>query len=92
MKYFREHVAADYLSGGFDGEGELLMLVHGEITKSLAGALVEQLQRVGQDFAQQHLADQRLPEEQKTPYTLLVGMRTWFFAALRDLKREPPVR
>ena len=90
MKYFREHVAADYLSGGFDGEGELMMLVHGEITPSLAASLVERLRRVGQDFVQAHLADQRLPDEQRTPYTLLVGMRTWLFAAFRDLKRVPP--
>jgi len=90
MTYFREHVAADYLSGGFDGEGELIMLVHGEITPSLAASLVERLRRVGQDFAQAHLADQRLPDEQRTPYTLLVGMRTWLFAAFRDLKRVPP--
>jgi len=90
MTYFREHVAADYLSGGFDGEGELIMLVHGEITPSLAASLVERLRRVGQDFAQAHLAEQRLPDEQRTPYTLLVGMRTWLFAAFRDLKRVPP--
>src|SRR5436190_20543206 len=90
MQYFREHVAADYLSGGFDGEGELIMLVHGEITPSLAASLVERLQRVGQDFAQAHLAEQRLPGEERTPYTLLVGMRTWLFAAFRGLKRVPP--
>jgi len=88
MRYFREHVAADYLSGGFDGEGELIMLVHGEITKAHAGSLVERLQRVGQDFAQGHLTDQKLPDEQRTPYTLLVGMRTWFFEAFRDLRRD----
>jgi AcrR family transcriptional regulator len=92
MRYFREHVAADYLSGGFDGEGELIMLVHGEITKPLAASFVERLQRVGQDFAQAHLAEQRLPDDQRTPYTLLVGMRTWLFAAFRDLKRDPPAK
>ena len=90
MQYFREHVAADYLSGGFDGDGELIMLVHGEITKSIATTFVERLQRVGQDFAQAHVNEQRLPDEQRTPYTLLVGMRTWLFAAFRDLKRIPP--
>ncbi len=90
MRYFREHVAADYLGGGFDGDGELIMLVHGEITRPLAMSLVERLQRVGQDFAQGHLAEQKLPEGERTPYTLLVGMRTWLFAAFRDLKREPP--
>jgi DNA-binding Lrp family transcriptional regulator len=90
MRYFREHVAADYLSGGFDGEGELIMLVHGEITPALAASLVERLQRVGHDFAQGHVAEQRLPDEQRSPYTLLVGMRSWLFAAFRDLKRTPP--
>jgi transcriptional regulator with XRE-family HTH domain len=87
MAYFREHVADDYFSGGFDGEGEMLMLVHGQIGRSLASTFVERLQRVGQDFAQQHLADQRLAPEQKRPYTLVVGMRSWLFAAFRDLKR-----
>ena len=92
MQYFRKHVADDYYSGGFDGEGEMLMLVHGQVSKSLAATFVERLQRVGQDFAQQHLADQKLPSDQKRPYTLVVGMRSWLFAAFRDLKRDaqPP--
>ncbi|MBX3603728.1 MAG: helix-turn-helix domain-containing protein [Piscinibacter sp.] len=89
MQYFREHVAEDYFSGGFDGEGEMLMLVHGQIGRSLADTFIERLQRVGQDFAQQHLADQKLPPGQKRPYTLVIGMRSWLFAAFRDLKREP---
>ena len=87
MAFFREHVADDYFSGGFDDEGELLMLVHGQIGLSLAGAFAERLQRVGQDFAQQHLADQRLPAAQKRAYTLVIGMRSWLFGAFRDLKR-----
>jgi len=92
MAYFREHVADDYYSGGFDGEGETLMLVHGHISPAQAVSFVERLQRVGQDFAQQHLADQKLAAEQKRPYTLVVGMRSWLFAAFRDLKRPPAAR
>ncbi|MBX3621021.1 MAG: helix-turn-helix transcriptional regulator [Rhizobacter sp.] len=88
MAYFRSHVADDYFSGGFDGEGEMLMLVHGQVGRSLAASFAERLQRVGQDFAQQHLADQKLPPDQKRPYTLVVGMRSWLFAAFRDLKRD----
>jgi transcriptional regulator with XRE-family HTH domain len=87
MAFFREHVAADYFSGDFDGEGEMLMLVHGQIGHSLVNGFVERLQRVGQDFAQQHLADQKLPPHQKRAYTLVVGMRSWLFGAFRDLKR-----
>ena len=90
MEYFRKHVVADYYSGGFDGEGEMLMLVHGQIGKGLAATFAERLQRIGQDFAHQHLADQRLAADQKRPYTLVVGMRSWLFAAFRDLKRPVP--
>lgn len=88
MAYFRRHVVADYFDGGFDGEGEMLMLVHGQIGRSLAALFNERLARVAQDFAQQHLADQKLPAEQKRPYTLVIGMRSWLFAAFRDLKRN----
>jgi hypothetical protein len=88
MAYFREHVVGDYFSGGFNGEGETLMLVHGQISKSLAGSFLERLQRLGQDFALQHLADQKLPADRKRPYTLVLGMRSWLFAAFRDLKRQ----
>jgi len=88
MAFFREHVTDDYFSGDFGGEGEMLMLVHGQVGRSLANSFVERLQRVGQDFAQQHLADQKLPPEQKRPYTLVVGMRSWLFAAFREFKRD----
>jgi DNA-binding Xre family transcriptional regulator len=89
MQFFREEVVNDYYAGGFDGEGEMLTLVHGQIGRSLATLFNERLQRVAQDFAQQHLADQKLPPEQKRPYTLVVAMRSWLFGAFRDLKREP---
>jgi transcriptional regulator with XRE-family HTH domain len=88
MQYFREHVVDDYYSGGFDDEGELLMLVHGQISPSQASNFAERLQRVGNDFAQQHLADQKLSPSQRRAYTLVVGMRSWLFAAFRDLKRD----
>jgi hypothetical protein len=91
MAYFREHVVGDFFSGEFDGEGEQLMLVHGQIGLSLATAFNERLARVAEDFAQQHLADQKLPPAQKRPYTLVVGMRSWLFSVFRDLRRDPDV-
>ena len=88
MHYFREQVAPDYFAGGFDGEGELLMLVHGQLGPGRAAALAERLQRVGQDFAQQHAADPALPASQRQAYTLVVGLRSWLFAAFRELQRD----
>ena len=87
MDYFRDNALLDYFSDGFDGPGEGLQLVHGSIGRSLAPAFLERLQRVAQDFAQQHQADQKLPEKDREGYTLLLGFRRWEFAAFTALHR-----
>ena len=87
MNFFREDVVLDYYAGGFDGPAEGLLLVHGAVSRGLAPAFLERLQRVAQDFAQQHLADQKLPEGEREGYTLLLGMRRWEFAAFAALRR-----
>ncbi len=89
MLYFRQHAVGDYFNGGFDGDGEMLMLVHGHIASAQAVLLNDRLQRLAQDFAQQHLTDQRLPDKDKLPYTLVIGMRSWLFSAFRALLRAP---
>lgn len=87
MSYFREHAALDYFSGRFDGHGEGLLLVHGSVSRSLAPSFVERLQRVAQDFAQQHQADQKLPVKDREGYTLLLAMRSWEFAEFEAMRR-----
>ncbi len=87
MDYFREHALLDYYSGGFDGHGEGLLLVHGSISRSLAPSFMERLQRVAQDFATQHQSDQKLPEKDREGYTLLLAMRSWEFEAFAALRR-----
>ena len=87
MNFFREDVVLDYYAGGFDGPGEGLLLVHGSVSRSLAPAFFERLQRVAQDFAQQHLADQKLPERERGGYTLLLALRGWEFEAFTALRR-----
>ena len=88
MDYFREHALLDYFAGGFDGPGEGVLLVHGSISRSLAPAFMERMQRVAQDFAQQHLADQRQPEAQREGYTLLLAVRSWEFEAFTGMRRS----
>ena len=67
----------------------MLMLVHGHIASVQAMLLNDRLRRLGQDFAQQHLADQRLPDKDKRPFTLVIGMRSWLFSAFRAMLRTP---
>lgn len=87
MSYFREQVLLDYFGGGFDGPGEGVMLVHGSVSRAMAPAFLERLQRVAQDFAQQHQTDQRLAERDREGYTLVLAMRSWEFAAFTALRR-----
>ena len=87
MNFFREHVALDYFAGGFDGEAEGLLLVHGSISHAVAPSFVDRLQRLAQDFAQQHQADQKLPEKAREGYTLVLAMRSWEFEAFSKLRR-----
>ena len=87
MDYFRDNALLDYFSGGFDGEGEGLLLVHGSISRSLAPSFMERMQRVAQDFAQQHQADQKIAVKDREGYTLLLAMRSWEFEAFAALRR-----
>jgi DNA-binding Xre family transcriptional regulator len=87
MQYFRENAVLDYFGGGFDGHGEGLVLVHGAISRALAPAFVERMQRIAQDFAQQHQTDQKMPANALEGYTLLLAMRSWELGALASMRR-----
>lgn len=90
MRFFRERVVSDYFAAGFDGPGEWLSLVHGEISALHATQFSQRLQRLAEDFAQAHLDDQALPDAQKLPFTMVSALRTWVFAAFQDLRRPSP--
>jgi DNA-binding Xre family transcriptional regulator len=87
MDYFRDNALLDYFAGGFDGTGEGLLLVHGSISRGLAPSFLERMQRVAQDFAQQHQADQKLNPKEREGYTLLLAMRSWEFGAFAALRK-----
>lgn len=87
MTFFREHALLDYFAGGFGGPGEGVMLVHGSVSRALAPSFLERMQRVAQDFAQQHLADQKVPASEREGYTLLLAMRSWEFEVFEHMRR-----
>lgn len=87
MQFFRENAVTDYFAGGFGGEGEVLQLVHGSISKGVSYAFRDRIQSLAQDFAQQHLADQKLPRHELQGFTLLLAMRNWDFEAFAKFKR-----
>jgi transcriptional regulator with XRE-family HTH domain len=91
MQFFRDSVMQDFFNGGFDGDGELMMLVHGQLSPGMARELRDRLQRVAEDFARQHLLDQKLPDAEKRQFTLVMGMRCWLFERFAHLQRPATV-
>lgn len=87
MQYFRENVVLDYYSGGFDKEGEGLHLVHGTVARSSAVRFKERLERLAFEFATQHAADRKLPEQELDGFTLLLGLRNWEHELFRNHRR-----
>ena len=88
QKYFREHVVNDYFAGRFDGGGETLQVVHGRLSSASAKELVTRIQQLGGELARLHQDDQRKSGDERDGFTLLVGLRSWEFAALTAMRRS----
>lgn len=88
MRYFRSRVMHEYFDGGFEGDDEALLLVHGSIHPGLAPAFRERMQSLARDFGVQHQADQRLDPASREGYTLVLAMRRWEFSAFERLRRD----
>lgn len=87
QRYFREHVVADYFSGGFDAPGEALMCLPARLSRSSAQELAQRIGQLAGELARLHGNDRKLAAEEKDGYTLLVGFRSWELAAFTALRR-----
>jgi DNA-binding Xre family transcriptional regulator len=86
--YFTQHVVGEYFAGRFDRDGETLLMVHGNINRAVAPNFVERINRIGQDFAAQHLADKKMDEKHRDGFTMIVGFRRWEFSAFTGMRRK----
>ncbi|MFN7695897.1 MAG: helix-turn-helix domain-containing protein [Burkholderiales bacterium] len=92
MAYLRRHVVDEFFDAGFDGRGETLVTVHGQL--SPAGA-VEMAQRVAQlagAFVHRQREDQRDPAAAGDGYTLIVGLRSFELGAFTEMRRRTAQR
>jgi DNA-binding Xre family transcriptional regulator len=87
QRYFREHVVADYFSGGFDGPGETLMCLPARLSSASAQELAQRIAQLAGELARLHRNDRKLAAEERDGFTLLVGFRSWELAAFTALRR-----
>ncbi|APA70589.1 MULTISPECIES: helix-turn-helix domain-containing protein [unclassified Janthinobacterium] len=90
QQYFREHVVADYFSGHFDGAGETLMCIPARLCLPSAQEMVQKIRQLAEELARLHQSDRRLAPAERDGFTLLLGFRSWEFAAFTALRRSAP--
>ena len=89
QQFFREHVVDDYFAGRFDGAGETLLCVNARLSQPSAVELVQKIQQLAGELARLHELDQRLEPDARDGFTLMVGLRSWEFAAFTAMRRKP---
>ncbi|MCG2585869.1 helix-turn-helix transcriptional regulator [Massilia sp. TS11] len=85
--YFRQHVVQDYFGGRFDGPGETLMVVPARLTAASAHEAAQKVQQLAAELGRLHQNDRRQAPEARDGVTLIVGLRSWEFAAFTALRR-----
>lgn len=87
QQFVRGYVVDDYFAGRFDGAGETLLCVHGRLSDPSAQELVQKIRQLAAELARLHQEDQRLRPAECDGYTLLLGFRSWEFAAFTAMRR-----
>lgn len=87
QRYFREHVVEDYFAGRFDRPGEALMCLPARLSAASAQELGQKIEQLAGELARLHRNDRRLPPGEREGFTLLLGFRSWEFAAFTALRR-----
>jgi len=87
QKFFREHMVPDYFAGRFDGPGETLMCLPARLSAASAAEVAQKIAQLAAELARLHKHDRRLPAEERDGMSLVVGFRSWEFAAFTALRR-----
>lgn len=87
QQFFREHMVPDYFAGRFDGPGETLMCLPARLSAASAAEVAQKIAQLAAELARLHKHDRRLPAEERDGMSLVVGFRSWEFAAFTALRR-----
>ena len=82
----RESTLRQFFSGTFDEPQGLLDMCQAKYSKSSLAELSGELNRIFKRALQLGYADDRLPDEHKKPWGLLIGFRGWEFDLITAFK------
>lgn len=77
----------DFFDSAFGGDGELMILLNGRLSRTNALALIDRLKRVAREFSDRHIEDAQLPADARPAMSLLLACRPWHPQFMRQLAR-----
>ncbi|MCC7485331.1 MAG: helix-turn-helix transcriptional regulator [Burkholderiales bacterium] len=89
MHWMKRHLP-EYFNHSFNDAGETLRVVNVRVSAESRLALLARIEQVALDYAEQHNADSRLPDEQRLALSLCLAVRSWEPKAFEALRRNPP--
>ncbi len=87
MAYLRRHVVDEFFDAGFDGRGETLVTVHGQLSAVGAAEMAQRVAQLAGAFVQRQREDQRDAGMPCDGFTLIVGMRSFELGAFTAMRR-----
>jgi transcriptional regulator with XRE-family HTH domain len=92
IAFLRRHVVDEFFDAGFDGRGEALVTVHGQLSAAGAADLAQRVGQLAGAFVQRQRDDQRDPAAPCDGYTLIVGLRSFELSAFTAMRRRSAQR
>ena len=86
---FKERMQTDFFRSAFEREEEFMLLANGALSKASVALLAVRLKRLAVEFAELRHDDAGVPEAERLPVTLLLGMRPWEPELLGRYRRVP---
>lgn len=88
--FFRDRLLDEYLTDGFDGPGESLLILSGMLSEDSARSFGERLRKLAGEFNAVLDDDRALPADVRQAYTAVLAVRSWrpsVFESFRKPKR-----
>ncbi|HEY5638157.1 MAG TPA: XRE family transcriptional regulator, partial [Burkholderiales bacterium] len=85
---FKTAMQTDFFRSGFQRDEEFMVLANGALSKASVTRLHARLKRLAVEFAELRHDDAGVPDAERVPITLLLGMRPWEPELLRRFRRN----
>ena len=87
-RFFRQQVQSQFFNAEFKQDGELRLVMNGNISLQSRQRLVERLKSIGDYFEELNEDDRQFGNLERHGSTMVIALRSWEFYAFKALERK----